>query len=85
MTSAGGPRRRQERGIRRDSLLDRKSGSNIVAMQRTVERTPFPGRGHQRAQAFACPTGIDIYFENFGGAVFDAVLPQFRDFMKSGR
>jgi NADPH-dependent curcumin reductase CurA len=23
----------------------------------------------------ACPTGIDIYFENVGGAVFDAVLP----------
>lgn len=25
--------------------------------------------------AAACPTGIDIYFENVGGAVFDAVLP----------
>jgi NADPH-dependent curcumin reductase CurA len=24
----------------------------------------------------ACPQGIDIYFENVGGAVFDAVLPQ---------
>ena len=23
----------------------------------------------------ACPTGIDVYFENVGGAVFDAVLP----------
>ena len=23
----------------------------------------------------ACPDGIDIYFENIGGAVFDAVLP----------
>ena len=23
----------------------------------------------------ACPKGIDIYFENVGGAVFDAVLP----------
>ena len=25
--------------------------------------------------ARACPKGIDIYFENVGGAVFDAVLP----------
>ncbi|PKE30516.1 NADP-dependent oxidoreductase [Rahnella sp. AA] len=28
----------------------------------------------QRLKA-ACPEGIDIYFENVGGAVFDAVLP----------
>ncbi|MEO8114823.1 MAG: NADP-dependent oxidoreductase [Phenylobacterium sp.] len=25
----------------------------------------------------ACPEGIDVYFENVGGAVFDAVLPLF--------
>src|SRR5579859_916093 len=25
--------------------------------------------------AVACPKGIDVYFENVGGAVFDAVLP----------
>jgi NADPH-dependent curcumin reductase CurA len=25
--------------------------------------------------ALACPKGIDVYFENVGGAVFDAVLP----------
>jgi len=28
--------------------------------------------GHLKA---ACPQGIDVYFENVGGAVFDAVLP----------
>jgi len=27
--------------------------------------------------AAACPKGIDVYFENVGGAVFDAVLPYF--------
>ncbi|HEX2593906.1 MAG TPA: NADP-dependent oxidoreductase [Rhizomicrobium sp.] len=27
--------------------------------------------------AKACPNGIDVYFENVGGAVFDAVLPLF--------
>ena len=26
----------------------------------------------------ACPDGIDVYFENVGGAVFEAVLPHFR-------
>ncbi|WP_437334941.1 NADP-dependent oxidoreductase [Sorangium sp. So ce394] len=26
--------------------------------------------------AVACPDGIDVYFENVGGAVFDAVLPR---------
>jgi len=28
-----------------------------------------------KALAEACPKGIDVYFENVGGAVFDAVLP----------
>ncbi len=27
----------------------------------------------------ACPAGIDVYFENVGGAVFDAVLPLFNN------
>ena len=30
----------------------------------------LPGR-----LAVACPKGVDVYFENVGGAVFDAVLP----------
>jgi NADPH-dependent curcumin reductase CurA len=30
----------------------------------------------------ACPEGIDIYFENVGGAVFDAVLPLLNDFAR---
>ena len=30
----------------------------------------------------ACPAGIDIYFENVGGAVFDAVLPLLNDFAR---
>lgn len=30
----------------------------------------------------ACPKGIDIYFENVGGKVFDAVLPLLNDFAR---
>ncbi|WP_164102412.1 NADP-dependent oxidoreductase [Candidatus Laterigemmans baculatus] len=29
-----------------------------------------------------CPTGIDVYFENVGGAVFDAVLPLLNRFAR---
>ncbi len=32
--------------------------------------------------AAACPKGIDVYFENVGGAVFDAVLPQLNPFAR---
>ena len=35
----------------------------------------------ERLQA-ACPGGIDIYFENVGGAVFDAVLPLLNKFAR---
>ncbi|GJE37483.1 NADP-dependent oxidoreductase [Methylobacterium persicinum] len=34
------------------------------------------------ALAQACPKGIDVYFENVGGAVFDAVLPLLNDFAR---
>jgi hypothetical protein len=30
----------------------------------------------------ACPEGIDIYYENVGGAVFEAVLPLFNSFAR---
>ncbi|WP_242111755.1 NADP-dependent oxidoreductase [Luteimonas aquatica] len=30
----------------------------------------------------ACPAGIDVYFENVGGPVFDAVLPLLNDFAR---
>jgi len=35
----------------------------------------------QRLQA-ACPQGIDVYFENVGGAVFEAVLPLLNKFAR---
>src|SRR5206468_4729428 len=30
----------------------------------------------------ACPTGIDVYFENIGGAVQQAVFPRLNDFAR---
>ncbi len=32
--------------------------------------------------AAACPDGIDIYYENVGGSVFEAVLPLFNEFAR---
>lgn len=38
--------------------------------------------GLAEALAAACPDGIDVYFENVGGAVFDAVLPLLNAFAR---
>ncbi len=53
-----------------------------------VEQLGFDAAIDHRAANFAdqlgdaCPAGIDIYFENVGGAVWDAVLPLLNDFAR---
>ena len=42
----------------------------------------YKGGRLAEALAAACPKGIDIYFENVGGEVFDAVLPLFNNFAR---
>jgi len=39
-----------------------------------------PDLGHQLEKA--CPKGVDIYFENVGGKVFEAVLPLLNEFAR---
>jgi len=41
-----------------------------------------PDFAEQLAQA--CPKGIDVYFENVGGAVWDAVFPLLNDLTSVG-
>ncbi|MGU3538171.1 NADP-dependent oxidoreductase [Methylobacterium sp. A54F] len=40
------------------------------------------GENLREALAEACPKGIDVYFENVGGPVFEAVLPLLNDFAR---
>ena len=53
----------------------------VVKCQHVVEVLGFDAcidrgsAGFADQLAAACPKGIDVYFENVGGAVFDAVLP----------
>lgn len=53
-----------------------------------IEELGFDAAIDHRSPSFkedlkkACPKGIDVYFENVGGAVFDAVFPLLNDFAR---
>ena len=71
----GLPRRRHRRRARRNAAMSRtRSASTRRSITR---RPPWP-----RSCSAACPKGIDIYFENVGGAVLDAVLPLLNNFAR---
>src|SRR5437870_4765589 len=63
---AGGP---QKRAFVKDELRFDAAVDHRAA--------DFPAR-----LAAACPGGIDVYFENIGGAIWEAVLPLLNDFAR---
>ena len=75
--------------------IARKRGSRAVGIaggaekcRLLVEHFGFDAAVDHRAPDFparlraACPDGIDVYFENVGGAVWEAVLPLLNDFSR---
>ena len=42
----------------------------------------YKGGNLAASLAAACPQGVDVYYENVGGEVFDAVLPLFNNFAR---
>jgi NADPH-dependent curcumin reductase CurA len=75
--------------------LARQSGARTVGItsgpekcRQLVELLGFDAAVDRRNGAFAqllaeaCPRGIDIYFENAGGPIWDAVLPLLRFFAR---
>ena len=61
-------------GSRKCEFVKQEFGFDEAVDHRAVD---FPSQ-----LAAACPTGIDVYFENVGGAVWDAVLPLLNHFAR---
>lgn len=61
-------------GAEKCRLLTERFGFDAAVDHRAPD---FPARLKE-----ACPAGIDVYFENVGGAVWEAVLPLLNDFAR---
>ena len=72
------------KGCRAVGIAGGREKCRYVTRRARLRRLPRPPRSRTSPSACkaACPKGIDVYFENVGGAVFDAVLPLLNNFAR---
>jgi NADPH-dependent curcumin reductase CurA len=70
-------------GARAVGIAGGKAKCDFVLKELGFDACLDHGAGNFSAQlAKACPNGIDVYFENVGGHVWDAVFPLLNDFAR---
>ena len=80
--SAGRPDR-QDQGRRAVGIAGGPEKCRYVERGARLRRLPRPSRADLPARLkAACPKGIDVYFENVGGTVFEAVFPLLNNFAR---
>ena len=64
--------------------LAKRQGARVIGIAGGADKCRYvkDELGFDAALDEACPKGIDVYFENVGGAVQHAVFPRFNDFAR---